>query len=150
MGGEACRPPAVPTAQPPGQGQGPARVGRGQGELVRGCQAALSQEAGPRPQRKGGSVGGGGAWQGSHQWVAAWWGQRSGRPAYSEVPEKQVLVAKAQAPHGQVRGCHLGLGPGSRVLHLPAPQSGRCLLDGHFSESSSLGPPEPSLVRVYV
>jgi len=64
MGGEACRPPAVPTAQPPGQGQGPARVGRGQGELVRGCQAALSQEAGPRPQRKGGSVGGGGRGRG--------------------------------------------------------------------------------------
>lgn len=126
-------------------------MGRGRGELVRGCRAALSQEAGLRPQRKGGSVGRkglgvvgvtsvGGGMVGSEV--------RSGRPAV-RVQRSRSWWLKAQAPPGRVHGCCLGRGPGSRVLHLPAPALAAASSMAASRESNSLGPPEPLLVRVY-
>lgn len=101
---------------------------------MRGCRAALSQEAGLRPQRKGGSVGRervgvvgitsvGGGMAGSEV--------RSGQPAV-RVQRSRSWWLKAQAPTWP--SPRLPLGAGARKPGPPSagPRSGRCLLDGHF------------------
>lgn len=131
-GMQAAHCPHSPTSR---SGAGSRSGGRGVGEGLPGC-----PEPGPG-LRKGGPVGREGAG------TAARWGQRP--VACSECPEKQVLVAKAQAPPGRVWGCPLAQGPdaGSSICR-PSRLAAASSMDTS-SESSSLGPPEPPLVRVY-